>query len=55
MEPGKRLFVSMATTAFFLAVLLISAGRFRYWQGWAFAGISLIMNIAMQLTVDLLG
>jgi len=49
MEPAKRLFISIATSAFFLAVLLVSAGRLSYWQGWVYAAISLLMSFATQL------
>jgi len=45
----KRLAISLATTCIFLAILLISAGRFDYWQGWAYAGISLIMNFVSHM------
>jgi hypothetical protein len=45
----RRLFASIATTFFFLAVLLISAGRLNYWQAWVYAVISLLMNFAMLL------
>ncbi len=49
MRPAKRLLINIATTGFFLAVLLVSAGRFSYWQGWIYAAISLVMNFATQL------
>ncbi len=49
MGSTKRLLMSIATTVFFLAVLLISAGRLGYWQGWVYAATSLLMSFATQL------
>lgn len=49
MGSTKRLLIGIATTVFFLAVLLVSAGRLSYWQGWVYAAISLLMNFATQL------
>ena len=45
----KQLFISMATTIVFLAILLVSAGRLGYWQAWAYAAISTVMNLCMRL------
>ena len=45
----RRLFISFAPTFFFLSVLLISAGRLDYWQGWVYAGLSLLMSLATRL------
>jgi protein-S-isoprenylcysteine O-methyltransferase Ste14 len=45
----RRLFVNITTTSFFLAVLLISAGRLNYWQAWVYGGMSLLMNVATLL------
>jgi len=44
----KQFFVSLVTTVILLAILLISAGRFDYWQAWAYAVISTIMNLCMR-------
>jgi protein-S-isoprenylcysteine O-methyltransferase Ste14 len=49
MGSTKRLLIGIATTVFFLAALLVSAGRLIYWQGWVYAAISLLMNFATQL------
>ena len=49
MGSTKRLLVSFAATVFFLAVLLISAGRLSYWQGWVYGAIGLLMSFATQL------
>jgi protein-S-isoprenylcysteine O-methyltransferase Ste14 len=49
MKAIRQLLINLATTLFFLAVLLISAGRLNYWQGWVYATISLIMNFATRL------
>jgi protein-S-isoprenylcysteine O-methyltransferase Ste14 len=49
MGSTKRLLMSIATTVFFLAVLLVSAGHLSYWQGWLYAAISLLMSFATQL------
>jgi protein-S-isoprenylcysteine O-methyltransferase Ste14 len=49
MGSTKRLLMSIATTVFFLAVLLVSAGHLSYWQGWVYAAISLLMSFATQL------
>jgi len=43
------LFTNLAAVLFFLAVLLISAGRLDYWQGWAYASLSLLMSLATRL------
>jgi len=45
----KRFFISLITTAIFLAILLISAGRFDYWQAWAYGAISTILNLCTRL------
>ena len=44
----KQFFVSLVTTVILLAILLISAGRFDYWQAWAYAVISTIMNLCIR-------
>jgi protein-S-isoprenylcysteine O-methyltransferase Ste14 len=51
-RPVKRLFTNLATTCFFLAVLLLSAGRFNYWQGWIYAAVGLFMSFATQLILS---
>jgi protein-S-isoprenylcysteine O-methyltransferase Ste14 len=48
MGSTKRPLIGVATTVFFLAVLLVSAGRLSYWQGWVYAAVSLLMNFATQ-------
>jgi hypothetical protein len=45
----RRLFINPVITLFFLGVLLISAGRLDYWQGWVYAAISLLMNGAIRV------
>ena len=49
MGSTKQPLISIATPIFFVAVLLVSAGRLSYWQGWLYAAISLLMNFATQL------
>jgi protein-S-isoprenylcysteine O-methyltransferase Ste14 len=44
----RRLFISLATTLFLMSVLMISAGRLDYWQGWVYAAISLLMSFATR-------
>ncbi len=51
MHTLKRLLPSSVLTLFFLLILLLSAGRFDYWQAWLYTGISLVMNIAMVLAL----
>jgi protein-S-isoprenylcysteine O-methyltransferase Ste14 len=48
MGSARQLFNSIATTVFFLAVVLVSAGNLSYWQGWIYAAISLLMVFATQ-------
>lgn len=45
----RRVLANLAATIFFLAVLLISAGRLNYWQAWLYAAMSLLMNFATLL------
>jgi hypothetical protein len=45
----KHLLRGMATTLVFLAILLVSAGHLGYWQAWAYALISTIMNLCTRL------
>ena len=45
----RRLSINLAAIIFFLGVLLISAGRLDYWQGWVYAGLSLLMSLATRL------
>ena len=45
----RQLFISLATTIVFLAILLISAGRLGYWQAWAYAALSTVMNLCTRL------
>jgi protein-S-isoprenylcysteine O-methyltransferase Ste14 len=45
----RSLFVNLAAALFFVGVLLISAGRLDYWQGWMYAAISLLMSFATRL------
>lgn len=42
----QRLLASSVTTLVFLVVLLVAAGHVDYWQAWAYAGLSLTMNVA---------
>jgi protein-S-isoprenylcysteine O-methyltransferase Ste14 len=49
MRSTRQVVASLAATAFFLAVLLVCAGRLNYWQAWAYAAISLLMNLATQM------
>jgi protein-S-isoprenylcysteine O-methyltransferase Ste14 len=49
MESAKRLLPPLAAAIFFPAVLFVSAGHLRYWQGWVYAAVSLLMSFATQL------
>jgi protein-S-isoprenylcysteine O-methyltransferase Ste14 len=51
MGSAKQRILSLATTVFFVAVLLVSAGRLSYWQGWVYGAISLLMSFATQLVL----
>lgn len=45
----KQTAIGLATTAVFLAILLLCAGRVDYWQAWAYAALSLLLNLATRL------
>jgi hypothetical protein len=49
MESTIRLLVNVTTVLSFLLVLLISAGRLDYWQGWLYGAVSLAMSLATQI------
>ncbi len=44
----RRFLINLSAIFFFLGVLLISAGRLDYLQGWVYAGISLLMSLATR-------
>ncbi len=44
----RQLLASAVMTAFFVAVLLLCAGRFDYWQAWLYAGLSTLMNLGTR-------
>ncbi len=45
MRSAKTLVAGFVTNIFFLAILLISAGRLAYWPAWVYAAIGLLMSI----------
>jgi protein-S-isoprenylcysteine O-methyltransferase Ste14 len=47
----KKFLTSSIITIFFLAVLLVCAGRLNYWQAWLYVGISLAMNLATRIVL----
>ncbi len=47
--PPRRSFADLAAVLLFLGILLLSAGRLDYWQGWAYASLGLIMSLATRL------
>ena len=51
MKAIQQLLAGLTTTLFFLAVLLISAGRLSYWQGWLYGAISVLMNLSTRLVL----
>ena len=47
----KQALISLAATGVFLAILLVSAGHLGYWQAWAYAALSIVMNLCTRLTL----
>ncbi len=44
--------IGLAATLFFVAVVLVSAGRFTLWQAWVYAGISLVLNLGQRVILS---
>jgi protein-S-isoprenylcysteine O-methyltransferase Ste14 len=49
---GKLMFKSLFFMALLLAVIFISAGRFDYWQGWAYVGLNIVFLLLAYLTLS---
>lgn len=47
----KAYLPALVSNLFFLAVLLVSAGRLSYWPAWAYVAASLLMSIAMRVVL----
>ena len=41
--------ISLAATLVFVAIVLVSAGRFSVWQAWVYAGFSLALNLGQRM------
>lgn len=51
MSSARQLLTSLASSAFFLGILLISAGRLDYWQAWLYGGVSVVMSVGMRIVL----
>lgn len=49
---GRPFLTSLAATLVFVAIVLVSAGRFAVWQAWVYAGISLGLNLAQRIILN---
>jgi protein-S-isoprenylcysteine O-methyltransferase Ste14 len=51
MQSLKQVLISLASTLVLLAVLFVAAGRVDYWQGWAYAVVSVLMSVGTRLVL----